>query len=369
MATILWLPAKGDEPGVYLPVILASIDAWPSLNLTTVSYGISPLWTWLVGLLGQIFPPLVAGRLVSMMSWLGSVLLFVQARGGVKGVARCEYLWLECVALFFMPVSFVFTMRSHPFWLGVLLLLFAFHILRKSLGGFAIALAAAVSAQTFLVFAGMVGFARSIPEILRMKSSVLLACMAVSVGIVGGWLLYGGRYPADFMASQYYAPYLTFDGFTEGYIPLQLGLFGWTSLLFIRAKFQSTGVSSSLRLLLVVAMFGLFVPTPVGPIFTAFGKFGTLGIWTGKALIAAGTYWIFRHGWQFAGVAVFSALALATLPFFYERYAWFVINAMFIVRLSIDSDTRLRSLPTRLACLGGLIVVSTAWAFSFLGSL
>jgi hypothetical protein len=369
MTTILRLPAKGDEPGVYLPVILASIEAWPSLNLATVSYGISPLWTWLTGLLGQVFSPLVAGRLVSMMSWLGALFLYLRARRGTQDIKNCDGLSLEVVILFAMPVSFVFAMRCHPFWLGVLLLLSAFQFLRISVGGFAIALAAAVSAQTFLVFAGMVGFARSIAELLTMKAVVLLACVAVAVGIVGGWLLYGGRYPTDFKASEYYAPYLSFDGFTEGYIPLQLGLFGWTSLIFIRAKVQTTIVPISLLFLLPVTMFALFSLEPVGPIFTAFGKFGVPGIWAGKALIVAGTYWIFRHGWQFAGIAVISALALATLPFFYERYAWFVIIAMFMVRLSTDSDTRLRTFPTWLAWGGGFIAVGTAWAFSFIGSL
>lgn len=369
IATILWLPAKGDEPGVYLPVILASIEAWPSLNLSTVSYGISPLWTWLVGLLGQVLPPLVAGRMLSMMSWLGALFLYSLVRSSSKDINDCDGLALEVVILFAMPVSFVFAMRCHPLWLGMVVLLSAFHLLKTSVGGFAVALAAAVSAQTFLVFAGMVGIARSISELLKMKRVVLVACVAVVVGTVGGWLLYGGRYPADFKASQYYAPYLSFDGFTEGYIPLQLGLFGWTSVMFIRGKVQTTVVPRSLALLLVLATFALFAQTPVGPIFSAFGKLGVPGIWAGKALIVAGTYWLFRHGWQFAAIAAISALALSALPYFYERYSWFVIIAMFMVRLSTDSNTRLRSLPSRLAWGGGLIVVVMAWAFSFKGSL
>ena len=369
MATTLWLPAKGDEPGVYLPVILASIKTWPNLNLTTVSYGISPVWTWLVGLLGQVFPPLVAGRLLSMMSWLGAVYLFVRARGGAQGTTRSEGLWLEGVILLVMPVSFVFAMRCHPFWLGVLFLLTAFQFLRTSAGSFAIALAGAVSAQTFVVFAGMVGFVRSFTELLRMKAAVVLACIAIPVGIIGGWFLYGGRYPADFKASQYYAPYLSFDGFTEAYIPLQLGLFGWTSLLFIRSQVDALVVSRSIRLLLVAAMLVLFTAAPIGPIFIVFGKFGVSGVWVGKACVAIGAYWLFRHGWQFAGIAMMSALALATLPFFYERYAWFIIITMFIVRLSTNSSTRLHALPSWLAWVGGLMIVSAAWAFSFLGSL
>jgi hypothetical protein len=358
---IFLAPAKGDEPFVYLPVVHASIEAWPLLNLDDVGYGISPIWTWLVGMLGQIFPPLVAGRLLSVLSWVGVFAILATQRGKESR--------LNLALFVFLPTCFVFAMRCHPLWLGLFLVASAIFVLSRSRAAYFGLLFGAVSAQTFMIFSVAAGMFREYLDFKKSWVKILAVVAVITLAVISNWVLYGGQYPEAFKASDYYLPYRTFDGFTESYFPLHLGLAGWFSLVFTSGGSLTRYLRPVTCVTAIIVLMVIFTDTPIGPVFTAFGRLGEYGELLAKLLIVSGGILLLRHDFHLLGLALVSALALSMLPFLYERYSWFVILGIFIGRHLADPEFNFNLNGKALRWCVPAIAFTAAWTFVFVGSL
>jgi branched-subunit amino acid transport protein len=326
IACLILQTPRGDEPLIYEAVIKASIKAFPSLNTTEVAYGVSPLWTWTTGLIGASgCSPVIAGRIVSLLGWLGCGLLL----GGRRLVLASSLCWLH-------PLLLVFAARCHPFWLGMACLLAAARVpnvlLRHLLG------AAAASIQPFLIPAvvavGLLPRARS--ALVRLIAGATMGLVAV-LGMLSNWVLYGGQYPAAFKQTGHLAAYLTFDGFNEVYFALVAAGAGLMLWLIDRPRPSVQSLIVSLSAVAAIALgtgfTGGISKGPVASIAHHCGTAGQLWVWT--LAMAAGGMGLsrlqLRRDWPLALCLMLAAIALSRLPFTYERYMWFSVVAIVAV--------------------------------------
>jgi hypothetical protein len=336
LSALLLQSPRGDEIDVYLPVVHASTNVWPDFNLFEVAYGISPLWTWAVGGLAALgLSELLAGRLLAFLGWAGCIFLCRREDAPLD---------LRLAALLAHPVLVVYAARAHPLWPGMFFLLLAtrgalYLPLRVALCW------AAVTVQNFLLAAvGTLGLLTGKGHLERMRWAFIMS-LAGLLGILFNWALYGGQYPAAFVASKYYEPYRNFSGFTIGYLPLTLGLGGWLALILARGRAHwsmsiAAGIGSALVLVSVAHA------VPLGPIFNHAAIFGDWAISLVAIMVGlgfAGWMLLDRPRWQIVLGILLGAVSISTLPFYYERYAWFIsapILAVWATQKTIDEAPR-----------------------------
>jgi hypothetical protein len=328
-------PVIGDERLQYTPSFRVSARAWPTLNTTDVSYGISATYLWVVGGLTRVIEePILVGRLLSWASH-AALLACCFARGRLTNGLM--------LLILLHPVTLLYAARAHPFIPGLALLYAATTLMaRHRLWSFALT-ALATNVQAFLLpctlllpVSGWVknGGGAPTPWIVR----CVFFGAAGLVGVVANWVLYGGQYPEGFVDS---STYLTFNTGSPslGYIvliPAFVGFWGWVGG-------RGFGERPSRRALIAAAIGAAAVAVPLltygcapalGPVASLMKKVHMemlYGLLVGVAW--AGWLWLPRDRsllLPIVGTAAAGA-AITGLPWFYERYAWFAANTIMLM--------------------------------------
>ena len=351
-------PSRGDESLTYEPVIRASAEVFPRLNTTTVAYGIAPIWTWLTGLTGALgLEARIAGRCLSILGWFACAMLLAPRR---------NYLLTWFCLLH--PALFVFATRCHPFWIGMAFLIAAFRF--TSLPARCLCVAAATSLQPFFIPAAIViGLGDTRQQRLQShRFPMFFTSLAAGAGMISTWLLYGGQYPADFKKTGYYAPYLTFDGFTEVYFALIAATAGL--LMWSLGRELPSFKKASVTFVLVALLSGLVSTSgdlPQGPLLSVLKHFANGSSIAWALAIGSGGIGLCllgRSDWKSVCGLILAALALSRLPFAYERYAWFAVAPIFLVSRWGQSESSAQS-----TCIAAVVCLVAGLAFCSLGSL
>lgn len=317
------LPPRGDEINVYLPVAYQSTRQWPYINLIDVAYGVSPIYTWLLGAFGKLpVVPYIAGRLLSCLCWLLAIRLCFP-----KGEIRFAEL-----LLLLNPYVLIFACRLHPYTLGLLILSIALllecGIKTKTLFAFL-----ASNVQNFCAVSAVSMGLYASGGMGQRTRQVFLLSLAAAIGILFNWGLYGGRYPRNFIESSEYAPYLKFDGVTEGYFVLVPAFAGLYLFLFGNRR-GNIRRSAGLGLVTLALASACLPALPLGPFSTALSKLFPNPNVTYPILVALSSVGLLRANRDCIslGLSLFLvAVSLSTLPYFYERYAWFALVPVLMV--------------------------------------
>lgn len=324
-----WLPPKGDEILVYETVLRESIRAWPGANTWEVHYGISPLYLWAVGGLGTLIhlPPVTVGRLVSLAFY--SLALVGCFRGG-----SLRYPGVGLILIH--PFLLTYAVRANPYVPALGVLWAGIRWLPRTTGWLAFTSAVSSNLQNLLLPAtGTLGLLLRTRLSQRIAGAAVLTAAALG-GIVVNWLFYGGRFPAAFIASHWYEPYRHFSGFNIEYVALGFGCCGFL-VAVVGNRPVALRLATPLALLgMVVALATIHAELPAGPLASAAHRLGryavpvyTLGIglgWAGLARAGTGALALIVG-------SLVAVLEICTLPWIFERYAWFAVIPVLIVWL------------------------------------
>jgi len=328
------LPSRPDEITWYQPVVEESARVWPELNTTVVGQGVSPIYAWIMGGLVSLgLPPVLMGRLLSLVAAASSVILLARRHGLVAGLP-----------LLIFPVA-VFAARLHPLWPAIALMVVAFTVKKSWVKPLAVLMSCNLQPVMAPLVVGVWidQFIAATPrQPLRWLLWGAIFAVAAGVGVVSTWLLYGAQYTDEFVAQ--FPELSSFSGFTPAYAPLVVASAGVAALIVRPALSRLTirRLLLAVGLAIAAGVAGLLSPIPVGPLgrvldalplsnvlyalVIAVGAFLLVEMLTQVWSLGASGRW---HVVALVGVLAAAVLVLGRLPWLYERYAFFVVGPAF----------------------------------------
>lgn len=326
-------PVIGDERLQYMPVFRVSERTWPAFNTSTVSYGIPAVYLWVVGGLTRIVhEPILVGRL---LSWLAHATLL--ARCFVRG--RLVHGLAFLVLLH--PMTLLFAVRAHPFLPGLALLFAALTgVVARPLVAVALTFLA-THVQAFLlpctVLVPSWAWLRTTSERSRvwLYRCFLFGTVGLT-GVVSNWLIYGGKYPPGFVETPTYREFNTGSP-SLGYlvlIPACVGFWGWVAGggFGQRPSMRSLLAAAAVTTVGAAIVLDLASGRALGPVASAVERIDYALYAVVLGISTAGWLWLPRDRRLVIPVVgtIVSIAAIAGLPWFYERYAWFAANTIML---------------------------------------
>jgi hypothetical protein len=335
----LAIAPRGDEGDPYLKAFNQAYINWPRLD-TSPAWSLSSPYLWLVAgfhtLLQSIcnLDIITSGRILSLTSWSALALVFLREEKVIR--------WKASIVLF-NPYLLIYATRAHPLAPALLMIYFFWKGVQNKSRLWGVFILIAV---TFQVFTGGVA-AMLLPDSVKninykSLSRAILGGLFALGGVFFTWLTWGGgMYPEAFENHQFFEIHHKNGTLSFGYISLAYMITGGIMWIIGDKKlselFTDRNQTSLIVILLSLSALVLYygkqttgvVDTLLAGLFPLkIAKFAHVFVFT-----VLGMGWLrISRDWVLLTFGVLgSAILMATLPYLYERIAFFGVLSPILI--------------------------------------